>query len=86
MGRGQGRAEEFGLSARGIVLLEERNGRGVVCWFGSSLAFPHISAFGSGVGSGEFAASRIRTFLKKLKKKVPKTNGLRNFCGCGGRI
>lgn len=62
------------------------SGRGVVWWFSSFLTFPHISAFGSGFGSGEFAASRIRTFLKKVKKKVPKTNGFRNFCGCGGRI
>ena len=59
---------------------------GVVWRFGNFLTFPQVSAFGSGFGSGEIAGYKIITFLDKTKKKVPKTDGFRNFCGCGGRI
>ena len=54
--------------------------------FRSFLTFPRVSAFGSGVGPGEIAGYKTITILNRIKKKVPKTNGFRNFCGCGGRI
>ena len=64
----------------GHVLLVERSGDGVVWRFGNFLAFRGVSAFGSGFGSGGFGQIIIRTILNKIKKKVPKTNGFRNFC------
>lgn len=49
-------------------------------------AFPLLSAYGSGYGSSGLAHILARIILRQNAKKVPKTKGFRNFCGCGGRI
>ena len=51
--------------------------------FTAFLTFPHVFAFGSGFGSGDFAPSLIGTILKKQKKKVAETKGFRHFFALG---
>lgn len=85
MGRSRARAEAFGLSAREIVLLVERNGDGAVQWFGSFPSFPRVSAFGSGLGGGKSAGHIIIIFFEE-NKKAPKNNGFRNYCAAGENL
>ena len=51
--------------------------------FTAFLTFWHISAFGSGFGSGEFERIKIRTFLNEIKRKFRKPTVFGTFVVAG---